>query len=77
MAETENNNKFKMQFIDKFIISMIGVANVIVIIITIISVNRNYQKMREEQLKKLDEIPYNENIIKEVVLNDNIIRMRI
>lgn len=60
MAETENNNKFKMQFIDKFIISMIGVANVIVIIITIISVNRNYQKMYEEQLKKLDEIPYNE-----------------
>lgn len=58
--ENENKSKFQMQFIDKFIVSMIGVANVIVIIITIISVNNNYKKMYEEQLKKLSDIPYNE-----------------
>lgn len=58
--ENDNKSKFQMQFIDKFIVSMIGVANVIVIIITIISVNNNYKKMYEEQLKKLSDIPYNE-----------------
>ena len=60
MNETENNNEFKMKFIDKLIVSMIGVANIIVIIITIVAVNNNYKRMHEEQLSKLSDIPYNE-----------------
>ena len=60
MNETENNNEFKMKFIDKLIVSMIGVANIIVIIITIVAVNNNYKRMHEEQLSKLSAIPYNE-----------------
>lgn len=60
MNEAENNNSFKMKFIDKLIVSMIGVANIIVIIITIVSVNHNYKRMHEQQLKRLNDIPYNE-----------------
>lgn len=69
MNEIDDSNKFKMQFIDKLIISMIGVANVIVIIITIIYVNNNYRKLVEAQLKKLDSIPYNETY--KYLLKDN------
>lgn len=69
--ENENKRKFQMQFIDKLIVSMIGVANVIVIIITIISVNNNYKKMYEEQLSKLSDIPYNETY--KYLQNNNVI----
>ncbi len=60
MGDNEKNNGFKMQFIDKLIVSMIGVFNIIVIVLTIIIVNNNYKKIYEEKLKQLDEIPYNE-----------------
>lgn len=59
MAEN-SNSQFKMQFIDKLIVSMIGVFNVIVIVVTIVVVDNNYERKYQEQLAKLNEIPYNE-----------------
>lgn len=60
MSETENQNKYNMQLIDKIIVAMILVASIIVIIVTIIVVNHKYQKYYEDQLKQFNEIPYNE-----------------
>ncbi len=71
MNETENSSRFKMQFIDKLIISMIGVANIIVIIVTIVAVNNNYKRMHEQQLSELNDIPYNETY--KYLQEDNII----
>ena len=60
MGEIENNNGFKMQFIDKLIVSMIGGMSLIVIIITVLFVNNKYKRLYDEQLRQLNEIPYNE-----------------
>ena len=68
---SSSNNKFEMQFIDKLIISMIGIANIIVIIITIVSVRNNYRRMYEAHLRSLNEIPYNETY--KYLKNDNVI----
>ena len=60
MGENENNQVFKMQFIDKFIVSLIFIASLVVIILTIVIVNNKYKKLYEKQLEQFSEIPYNE-----------------
>lgn len=72
MGEIENNNKFQMQLIDKLIVSMIGLASLIVIIVTIVFVNNKYKKLYEYQIKQLSEIPYNETY--RYLLKDNTIK---
>ena len=60
MSDSSKNVEFKMKFIDKLIVSLIGIASLTVIIVTIFVVNHKYQIEYEKQLEKLDEIPYNE-----------------
>ncbi len=60
MSGNENTKEFRMKFVDKLIVSLIGIASFAVIIVTIISVNYKYQKLAEKKLAELDEIPYNE-----------------
>lgn len=60
MGENGNTAEFKMKLIDKLIVGLIGFASLVVIIITIIMVHHKYQKIYEEQLRRLHDIPYNE-----------------
>lgn len=60
MRETETENKYKFQLIDKIIISLLGIGTLIVTIITIVVVNNNQEKLHEQKLKQLNPIPYNE-----------------
>ena len=58
---SENGNKnFKMQFVDKLIVSLIGIASLFAVILTFITVNYKYKKMYEQQMAALTDIPYNE-----------------
>ena len=60
MSETGTENKYKLQLIDKIIISLLGIGTLVVTIITIIVVNNNQKQLHDQQLKLLNSIPYNE-----------------
>ncbi len=60
MIENGKSTEFKMRFIDKFIVGLIGFASFAVIVVTIFVVRHKYQVLYEKQLEKLSEIPYNE-----------------
>lgn len=68
----ENNGRYEMRFVDKAIVGLICGASIIVIIVTIILVNHKYQKLYEDQLAKLNEIPYNETY--KYLLEDNTLK---
>ena len=70
MSENENTQVFKMQFIDKFIVSLIFIASMLAIVLTFVTVNAKYKKIYEKQLEQFIEIPYNETY--KYLIKDNV-----
>lgn len=71
MSENENTQVFKMQFIDKIIVSLIFIASMLAIVLTFVTVNAKYKKIYEKQLEQFIQIPYNETykyLIKDKVM---------
>ena len=70
MSENENTQVFKMQFIDKFIVSLIFILSMLAIVLTFVTVNAKYKKIYEKQLEQFIEIPYNETY--KYLIKDNV-----
>lgn len=60
MSENENTQVFKMQFIDKFIVSLIFISSFLSIILTFVTVNAKYKNLYQKQLEQFSKISYND-----------------